>query len=89
MVDAVNYEFVIGYLKTQTKFDEKIILNKLRARVCNKLFDFIKQMKQTNLWKRKLTKNITKMKESIPSDMAGGLTVGKNESKSKNETLAN
>ena len=29
------------------------------------------------------------MKESIPSDMAGGLIVGKNESKSKNETLAN
>ena len=87
MVDAINYEFVIGYLKTQTKFVEKIILNKLRVRVCSKLFDFIKQMKQTNLWKRKLTKNITKMKESIPSDMASGFTAGKNESKNKHESI--
>lgn len=49
--------------------DEGMVLNKLRARVCTKVFDFIKQMKQTNLWKRTLIKKTTKMKEQVPVEM--------------------
>lgn len=49
--------------------DEGMVLNKLRARVCTKVFDFIKQMKQTNLWKRTLIKKTTKMKEQLPAEM--------------------
>lgn len=37
VVDARNYDIVISYLKSHDKFDEKLILNKLRARVCNKI----------------------------------------------------
>jgi len=63
-----------------------MVLNKLRARVCTKVLDFIKQMKQTNLWKRSLIKKTTKMKESIPVDIQA--VAKQSDSASKDLTLS-
>lgn len=82
--DSLSHEAIINYVKALDQVDETMVLNKLRAKVCTKVFDFIKQMKQTNLWKRTLIKKTTKMKEHVPPEMLGKPS----ETATKDQTLS-